>query len=123
MCLTRPLLARLAAHPEPDTAPEVSRDGLQQSFAAYSDALRSLWDGNPLAELLGTPTRPVTVVLADDDGTVLPSDVLDVPPAADGHVLRVAGDHGIAFHRPDLLRELLVEQLPSTTRGAVHERR
>jgi pimeloyl-ACP methyl ester carboxylesterase len=111
MCLTRPLLSRLAQHVEPDIPAEVARDGVQHSFAAYSDGLRSLWDGNPLAGLLRAPTCPVTVVLAEDDETVLPGDVLALPPAPQVRVVRVAGDHRVASARPDLMAELLVEQL------------
>jgi pimeloyl-ACP methyl ester carboxylesterase len=110
MCLLRPVLARLAPHVEPDVPPGVARDGVQHSFAAYSDALHSLED-SPLADLLRAPTCPVTVVLAEDDQTVLPNDVLALPPAPQVRVVRVAGDHGVAHGRPDLMAELLVEHL------------
>ena len=110
LCLLRPALARLVPHVEPDVPTEVARDGVRHSFAAYSDALQSLWDGNPLAGLLRAPTCPVTVVLAEDDESVLPGDVLALPPAPQVRVVRVPGDHGVAHSRPDLIAELLVQQ-------------
>lgn len=113
MCLSRPVVARLAPRLEPDVPVEVARDGVQHSFAAYHDALESMWEGNPLVELLRDPTRPVTVVLADDDTTVLPSDVLNLKPSPTVRIVRAAGAHGIAYDRPDLIADLLVEQRAS----------
>ena len=121
MCLARPLIARMAPRIEPDVPPEVAHDGVQHSFAAYSDALNSMWEGNPLADVLRRPPRPTTILLAEQDQTVLPSDVLDLPPSPDVHVLRTDGDHGIAYARPDLIATLLLEQLEPHTQvqGAV----
>jgi pimeloyl-ACP methyl ester carboxylesterase len=114
MCLTRPLLARLAPRMEPDIPAEVARGGVQHSFAAYHDALNSMWDGNPLAELLRAPTCPITVLLADQDATVLPSDLLDLPPSPEVTIKRVPGGHGIAYEQPDVMAHLLQEQLEAT---------
>lgn len=111
MCLARPLLARLAPRLEPDVPAQVARDGVQHSFAAYHDALTSMWEGNPLADLLRQPTCPITVLLAEQDQTVLPRDVLDLPPSPDVRIVRVAGGHGIAYDQPDLIGDLLIEQL------------
>jgi pimeloyl-ACP methyl ester carboxylesterase len=121
MCLGRPLVGRLAPRMEPDVPPQVARDGVQHSFAAYSDALNSMWEGNPLVDVLRNPTCPVTVLLAEHDQTVLPSDVLDLPPAAAVRIVRTHGDHGIAYSQPDLIATLLLEQLdtPTHARGAV----
>lgn len=110
MCLTRPVLARLAPQMEPDIPAQVARDGVRHSFAAYHDALSGMWVGNPLGELLRRPPCPVTVVLAEHDQTVLPGDVLDLPPSPEIRVLRVPGDHGIAYSEPELISTLLLEQ-------------
>jgi pimeloyl-ACP methyl ester carboxylesterase len=115
MCLARPLIARVAPRIEPDVPPQVARDGVQHSFAAYSDALNSMWAGNPLADVLRHPPRPITVLLAEQDQTVLPGDVLDLPPARDVRVVRADGDHGIAYTQPDLIAALLLEQLDRHT--------
>jgi pimeloyl-ACP methyl ester carboxylesterase len=126
MCLARPLIARLVPRLEPDVPPEVARDGVQHSFAAYSDALDSMWDANPLVELLRAPPCPVTVVLADDDRTVLPADVLDLPPSPDVRIVRVPGDHGIAYAQPDLVADLLLGDLEGHLRSEErfsHDRR
>ena len=121
MCLARPLVARMAPRIEPDVPPEVARAGVQHSFAAYSDALNSMWEGNPLADVLRHPTCPVTVLLAGQDQTVLPRDVVDLPPSPDVRVVRADGDHGIAYAQPDLIAKLLLEQLDTHThaQGAV----
>lgn len=73
MCLARPIVARLAPRLEPDVPAQVARDGVQHSFAAYSDALNSMWGGNPLAELLRRPPCPITVLLAEQDSTCSPT--------------------------------------------------
>jgi pimeloyl-ACP methyl ester carboxylesterase len=112
MCLARPVLARLAPGVEPDVPAEVARAGVQHSFAAYSAALNSMWDDNPLADLLRFPPGPVTVVLAEQDRTVLPHDVLSLPPSPRVAITRVPGTHGIAFEQPDLMAQLLLDQLP-----------
>lgn len=130
MCLARPLVSRLAPRMEPDIPPQVARDGVQHSFAAYADALVSLWEGNPLADLLRRPTVPTTVVLGEQDETVLPQDVLALPPSADVRVLRVPGTHGLAYERPDVIARVLLEQAdagPGATgqsmKGTLHDRR
>ena len=115
MCLARPLIARMAPRIEPDVPPQVARDGVQHSFAAYSDALNSMWAGNPLADVLRNPTCPVTVLLAEQDKTVLTSDVLDLPPSPDVRIVRADGDHGIAYTQPDLIATLLLEQRDTHT--------
>lgn len=116
MCLTRPVLSRLAPRMEPDIPAEVARGGVQHSFAAYSDGLRSLWDGSPLGDLLRSPPCPVTVLLAEQDQTVHPADVLDLPPSPEVRIVRGPGDHGIAYAQPDVLSELLLEQPARATR-------
>jgi hypothetical protein len=65
------------------------------------------------------------VVLADDDETVLPSDVLRLPPSPDVHIVRVPGKHSIAYDQPDVIAELLLAQLTGTAdpQGARHDRR
>jgi pimeloyl-ACP methyl ester carboxylesterase len=111
MCLTRPLLGRLAPRIAPDVPPEVARGGVQHSFAAYSDALHSLWKDNPAVDVLRCPPCPVTVVLADDDQTVLASDILELPPSPDVQIVRTPGDHAIAHAQPDRICELLTTHL------------
>jgi pimeloyl-ACP methyl ester carboxylesterase len=134
MCLARPLVARLAPRLEPDVPAEVARDGVQHSFAAYHDALTSMWEGNPLVDLLRQPSHPITVVLAEQDATVLPSDVLDLPPAPQVRIVRRPGPHGIAYEQPDVMTQLLLEHLSDTSlarppadeagrQGALHDRR
>lgn len=114
MCLGRPLFARLAPRLEPDVPEQVARDGVQHSFPAYADALASMWHDNPVVDVLRSPPCPVTVVLAEQDETVLPADVLALDPSPDVRVLRVTGDHGIAYTSPDLVADLLQAQLAAT---------
>ena len=134
MCFARPVVARLAPRLEPDVPAQVARDGVQHSFAAYHDALTSMWEDNPLAELLRHPSCPITVLLGEQDETVLTSDVLDLPPSHRVAVKQVPGPHGIAYEQPDLMAQLLREQLTSTAaaapppsavgrQGAPHDRR
>ena len=114
MCLARPVLGRLAPRLEPDVPPQVARDGLKHSFAAYADALDSLWTDNPLVAVLRDPPCPTTVVLAEDDKTVLADDVFGLPPSATVDIEQVAGDHSIVYRRPDDITQLLLRQNRST---------
>jgi hypothetical protein len=97
MCLLRPTFARLAPRLEPDVSEEVAREGVQHSYPAYRDALRSIWEDNPLPTLLRNPRHPVRVIVADQDETVLPGDVLDLPLAAGIDIIRVEGTHALPF--------------------------
>ena len=106
MCLSRPLLSRLMPRLRTSVPADVVRGGVQHSYPAYRDALGSMWQDNPLPELLRAPTNPVTVVLADSDETVRPDDVLDLPLSDRVHVVRVAGTHGLPYERPDLVARL-----------------
>ena len=115
MCLARPLVGRLAPRMEPDVPPQVARDGVQHSFAAYHDALTSMWEGNPLGDVLRHPPCPITVVLAEEDQTVLVSDVLHLPPARDVRIVRVPGSHGIAYDEPELIANLLIHPAAALT--------
>ncbi len=116
MCLSRPLLVRLAPSMARDLPAQVARGGVQHSYAAYSDALGSMWAGNPVGPLLRDPPCPVTVVLAQDDRTVRASDVLDLPRSEDVRVVRVPGDHGVAYAAPDLIADLLLAQVDPAPR-------
>lgn len=116
MCLARPLLSRLAPRMEPDIPAPVARDGVQHSFAAYADALNSLWESNPLADLLRMPVHPMTVVLAEQDQTVLPDDVLHLPPAPEVRVERVPGTHGLPYEEPARVADLLLAPALAATR-------
>jgi hypothetical protein len=89
---------------------------VQHSYPAYRDALNSMWQGNPLPELLRAPTHPVTVVLAESDETVHPGDILDLPPAPDVTVRRVAGTHALTYDDPATTADL-IEQVLSGRRG------
>ena len=108
MCLLRPAFARLAPRLEPDVPEEVAREGVQHSYPAYRDALRSIWEDNPLPALLRDPRHPVRVIVAEQDETVLPGDVLDLRLAAGIEIIRVEGTHALPFNRPQFTAELLM---------------
>jgi pimeloyl-ACP methyl ester carboxylesterase len=107
MCLFRPVFTRVVPRIEADVPTEVARDGVQHSYPAYRDALNSMWQDNPLPDLLRAPAHPVTVVLAEQDDTVRPSDVLDLPPDARVEVLRTDGTHALPFDEPEKTAQLL----------------
>ncbi len=103
MCLLRrPLTAlapRVAARVSPDIPADVARDAVTYVWPAYRDALTSLMDDSPLPEWLADPPLPTTVVMAEDDQTVLASG-LDrlIGPGVD--VVRLPGTHGLPVERP-----------------------
>lgn len=122
MCLLRPVLARLAPRIEADVPVDVARGGVQHSYPAYRDALHSMWQDNPLPPLLRAPTHPVTVVLAEQDHTVHPRDILDLPPHADVRVLRVDGTHALPYEDPGRTAELLEQVMSDRNARARHPR-
>ncbi len=122
MCLLRPMLARVAPRLEPDVPEDVARDGVQHSCAAYSDALHSIWHDNPLVDVLRKPPCPVTVVLADGDRTVLPGDVLDLSLSPQVRIVRLPGDHGIAYDEPDAITAVLLDQLDAAAAPSASRR-
>ena len=107
MCLFRPVFGRLAPRIAPDVPKWVARDGVQHSYPAYRDAITSMWQDNPLPDLLRSPTHPVTVVLADRDDTVRPSDVLDLPLSDTVHIVCVDTTHALPWAEPQLTANLI----------------
>ena len=111
MCLLRrPLTAlapRVAAHVSPDVPTDVARDAVRYVWPAYRDALTSLLEDNPLPAWLAAPPLPTTVVVAEDDQTVLASDLQDLLGARID-VVRLPGTHGLPLERPaDVARAVL----------------
>lgn len=113
MCLSRPVLARIMPRIKADVPKDVVRGGVQHSYPAYRDALTSMWQDNPLPELLRSPTHPVTVLLAESDETVHPSDVLDLPLSDNVHVARVEGTHGLPYEQPEVVARLTPLDVPT----------
>ncbi len=112
MCLSRPLLSRILPRLKPSVPAGVVLGGIRHSYPAYRDALMSMWQDNPLPELLRAPTHPVTVVLADDDETVRPDDVLGLAISDRVHVVRVEGTHGLPYKQPDVVARLTLREEP-----------
>lgn len=111
MCLLRPMLGSLAGHARRDLPEAVSHGGVQHSYPAYRDGVLSLWTHNPVAELLARPPVPTRVVLADDDHTVRPSDVLDLPRDPAVEVVRLPGTHLLPIEDPFVLADVLPKGL------------
>jgi len=103
MCLLRQPLTSLApqvaARVSPDIPPEVARDAVRYVWPAYRDALTSLLGDSPLPAWLADPPLPTTVVLAENDQTVLASD-LEGLLGADVEVVRLPGTHVLPLERP-----------------------
>lgn len=103
MCLLRrpltSLAPRVAARVSPDVPADIARDSVTYVWPAYRDALTSLMDDSPLPAWLADPPLPTTVVLGEDDQTVLAT-ALDrlVGPGVD--VVRLSGTHMLPVERP-----------------------
>ena len=110
MCLLRPLLVPLAGRLRGDLPAAVARGGVQHHYPAFRDGLRSLWEDNPLPGLLADPPVPLAVVLADQDLTVRPDDVLSLPRHPSVRVHRVAGTHLLPLEHPEVVAAVLLEQ-------------
>ncbi len=112
MCLLRrPLTAlapRFASRVSPDVAPEVARDAVTYVWPAYRDALTSLLEDSPLPGWLADPPLPTTVVVAEDDRTVLAAGLEPLlGPAVD--VVSLPGTHVVPMERPsDVAQAILL---------------
>ncbi len=113
MCLLRRPLTSLAPHVaaqvSPDIPADVARDAVRYVWPAYRDALTSLLDDSPLPAWLADPPLPTTVVIAEDDQTVL-AESLSALLAPRIDVVRMPGTHGLPLERPaDVARAILLE--------------
>jgi len=112
MCLLRrpltSLAPRVAAQISPDIPPDVARDAVRYVWPAYRDALTSLLRDSPLPAWFADPPLPTTVVIAEDDQTVLAGD-LEGLLGTEVEVVRVPGTHGLPIERPaDVARAILL---------------
>lgn len=113
MCLSRPVLSRVMPRLKDGIPEDVVRGGVQHSYPAYRDALTSMWQHNPLPELLRRPAHPVAVVLADSDDTVHPDDVLDLRPSDHVRAERVEGTHALPYGQPEMVARLVLNDAPT----------
>lgn len=114
MCLLRPALHRLAPLAGRDVPPDVARGALAHSYPAYRDALHGLMDDRVLRDLVVDPPLPVTLVLADEDSTVPPADVLALGPAPTVRVVVLHGTHLLPLEDPARVAALVQDGAPGT---------
>lgn len=103
MCLLRRpltgLAPRVARQVSPDIPAEVARASVTYVWPAYRDALSSLLEGNPLVGWCAEPPLATTVVIGDDDQTVLADNLMTLlGPAV--VVVHLSGTHGLPIERP-----------------------
>ena len=103
MCLLRrPLTAlapRVANRVSPDIPPQVAQDAVSYVWPAYRDALTSLLDDSSLSAWLADPPLTTTVVIAEDDQTVIVGGL--EPLLGSGvQVVRMPGTHVVPVERP-----------------------
>ena len=110
MCALRPVLRSIAPRARADLPPDVAAGGVQHHYPAYRDGLLSLWQDNPIPELLTDPPVPVTVVLGDQDETVLPSDVEPLPRHRSVRLQHVPGTHLLPIQDPTRIAALLTAE-------------
>jgi pimeloyl-ACP methyl ester carboxylesterase len=98
----------VAARVSPDIPADVARDTVRHVWPAYRDALTSLMRDDPLPAWLADPSLPTTVVIAEDDQTVLAGDLEGLlGPEVDA--VRLPGTHGLPMERPaDVAKAILL---------------
>ena len=103
MCLLRrpltSLAPRVAARVAPGTPSDVARDAVSYVWPAYRDALTGLLQDNPLPAWLADPPLPTTVVIGEDDQTVLARD-LEALLGPQIETVHLPGTHGLPMERP-----------------------
>lgn len=111
MCLFRwPLTAlapRIARRHLPGFPPDIARGAVTYSWPAYRDALSSLLTANPLPRWLADPPIPTTVVVGNEDRTVLADSVAELI-GPNVHLDRSPGTHALPVEHPGPLA-LLIE--------------
>ena len=120
MCLTRPLLARLAPRLANDVPDAVARDSVEHTWPAYRDALSSLLEDNPLPDSIDNPRRPTLIILGENDSQTPPEDVLAHPHE---HIRVEAWppDHLLPLRHADRPADLLHAELLSPSRSLPHD--
>jgi pimeloyl-ACP methyl ester carboxylesterase len=111
MCLLRrpltTLAPRAAARVSPDIPPDVARASVTYAWPAYRDALTSLLEDSPLPAWLADPPLPTTVVVGEDDRTVLAGDL--EPLLGDAiEAVHLPGTHGLPMERPAQAAEAIL---------------
>ncbi len=119
MCLLRrpltTLAPRMASRVSPDIPPDVARDAVAYVWPAYRDALVSVLDDRGLVQWLDEPPLPTTVVVADQDQTVLPDPLVSLL-GPDVEVMHLSGTHGLPVERVPELAALITQERNATAR-------
>ncbi len=113
MCLTRPLVARVAtrvARVSHDVPDEVARDSVRHSWPAYRDAIVTLLEANPLPAAISHPARPTTVVVSDGDLQAPPQDVTAWPHDLI-ELVELDGDHLVPLRHPRRLAQIVSDRV------------
>ena len=103
MCLFRwPLTAltpRLAHHIAATIPADVARGAVTYVWPAYRDALASLLDDNPLLAWFASPSTPTTVIVGNEDRTVVAAEVAALlgPKIL---LERFSGSHALPLEHP-----------------------
>jgi pimeloyl-ACP methyl ester carboxylesterase len=110
MCLFRiPLTAlapRIARHYSADVSRDIARGAVTYVWPAYRDALASLLRDNPLPQWLQRPTKPTTVIVGENDRTVIADSVATLV-GPDVRFERFPGTHALPFEHPGPLAALI----------------
>ncbi len=110
MCLTRSIAARVVSVLARDVPEDVAHDLVEHSWPAYRDAVRALFEENPLPSALERPLHATTVVVGAFDTETPAADVLEWPHDR-VRVEEWAGDHLLPLRFPERLAELVVSEV------------
>ena len=120
MCLfRRPLTAlapRIARRYSPGVPADVAQGAVTYVWPAYRDALASLLQDNPLPRWLLDPPKATTVIVGDNDRTVLADSIA----ALVGHGIRferLPGTHALPFEHPGRLASLIATRWKTISAG------
>lgn len=109
MCLSRGPLQRLAPRARGDLAADVARGGLAHTYPAYWDAIGTLVRDSPLPRALQHPPVPTAVLVATNDTTAPPTDVLDVARSPHVTVTEIEGTHELTITRPEAVGDYIAQ--------------
>jgi pimeloyl-ACP methyl ester carboxylesterase len=108
MCLFREPLARTAPRADPSVPADVATGSIEHSFPAYRDGVDTLFAFNPVPAWLAAPGVPTRLIVAGQDASFPPADLMEIAGVERLQVLQHDGTHRLPLEHPGWLAQQLL---------------